>query len=334
MENTKELQKSLQKRNFYTTKDSANVFLYALLLPLAVSFLFAFVLVSFLPKDDPNANVLQIILDKYLWVAILMTMITQIVFACLYFVYNKASRIQQRSCNISFKKANVWTVILSCFMGIVSVFGFIWLVEFCFGGLWETIGISTEGFALPLNNIGWLFANLLLLGVVPAICEELLFRGIIFQGLKEKFSPFLSCVLTALLFALMHQNIVQFIYPLILGFVLSLVMHRTNNLLYPILIHLFNNFTTIILTYLMNIGVINLSINLTWWFVLIAIVVAAITGLVWWLIDKFYLSKHKKIEVEKQGEVYQTSPISFGKFPLTMIIGVLLSIVMIVINAV
>lgn len=336
MENTKELRKQFEKRNFYTTKDSGKVFLYALLLPFAIAFVFTYVSYAIMVGTGVSfeGQDMSEVMYGQLWFLILSMLLTEIVFICLFFCYNKTNRIKNSACNISFKKTNVWTCLLSAVAGIVSVIGFIWLIEGCFVAMFTAMGIETSSVSLPLDNVGWYFLNLLILAVVPAICEELIFRGMIFQGLKERFSKVGSVLLSALLFALMHQNIVQLIYPFILGCVLAVVMDRTNNLLYPMIIHFFNNFTTITISFLVNINAIDLSFNITWWFVLLAIFLAGLTCVVFWLLDKYYLRKHKVIEVGKTGEVTQTPALSVGKFPVTILCGIVFAVIVIVLNLV
>lgn len=332
-----DLRNVFQKRNFYTTKDAGNIFLFALILPLAFGLVFCFICMSIADGAGITApegsTILEELFANYLWFTIPYALLTQVVFLCVYLCYNKASRIQQKSCNISFKKANVWTSLLSALVGIISVLGLVLLIEGCFGKLFEVLGFEQSTLNLPIDTVGWYIANLFILGVAPAICEELIFRGVIFQGLKEKFSSTTSILLSALLFALMHQNIQQFIYPFLLGCVLAFTFERTNNLLYPILIHFFNNFATLTLSFLSEINVINLNFEITWWVVLIAIALAGITFLILWLIDRFYLRKQSKIEVEKQGELNQAPPMSIGKFPITILIGIVVAVVFIVMNA-
>ena len=338
MENNKELQKMLKKRNFYTIKDSGKVFLYALLLPLAVGLLFSYIAMSIAMnsgvKFEEGANVIVELFSNYFWFSIPYMLISQLVFILLYFGYHKVNRISFSASNLHFKKTNAWTAILSVFTGIICVLGFVLLVEVCFGKMFELWGMEPNNLGLPINTVGWYFLNLLILGVLPAICEELLFRGVVFKGLKEKFSGVVSIFLSALLFALIHQSIQQFVYPFILGLVLAFVYEKTNNLIYSILIHMFNNFTTITLMFLQELNIINFEIAITWWIVLIAILAALVTVSILWVIYRFYLKKKEKVEVENQGELTQTPSLSFGKFPITIILGVIISIVMIVINAI
>ena len=260
-------------------------------------------------------------------------LLSVVVVLCMFFAYNKFNRIEQKSCNLSFKKANVWTCLLCAFSGIVACLGFVLLIEGVFGNMFDAIGLLPkpgESFEPPNDTVGYYFLNLLLLGIMPAICEELVFRGMIFQGLKERFKPFTSVILTALLFALMHQNIIQFIYPLILGFVLTVVMDKTNNLIYPMLIHFFNNFTTITLDFLIRNGAF---LGMAWWLYLLAFVVAFVTAAIFFVIYKFYLVKKPKQTIEKHGDAPLPSNINVGKMPLTLVLGIVIAVIMIVINA-
>lgn len=338
MENKTELQKALKKRNFYTTKDSGKIFLYALVLPLVVGLVFAYVSMSIAMnsgiKFEEGANVIVELFENYLWFSIPYMLLTQMVFALLYVFYQKANRISFSASKINFKKTKPLTAILSALVGIICVLGFVLLIEVVFGKMFISWGLEPTTLGLPIDTVGWLILNLLILGVVPAICEELLFRGIVFQGLNNNFSKTFSIVLSALVFALVHQSIEQFIYPFLLGLMLAFVFEKTNNLIYPILIHMFNNFTTLILRFLSVKGVINFNFTLSWWVILLAILCAVVTAVILWLIYRFYLKKHEKIEFEKEGELVQSAPLSVGKFPMTLIIGFLIAVVMIVINAI
>lgn len=61
------------------------------------------------------------------------------------------------------------------------------------------------------------------------ILEELVFRGIIFNRLKNILEKPAAVLLSTLIFASVHFNIVQFIYALLLGIVLALLMERAGN---------------------------------------------------------------------------------------------------------
>ncbi len=345
-----------KRRNFYTLKDSGIVYILALIFPLVLGLFFAYISVfiatSMGIEFAEGTNIIYELFDNYLWFSIPYMLLTQIVFLSIWLIYHPSAKISYSASKISFKHANYKTILISILIGIICVLGFIWLIEGCFGRLFSMIKPDYYSPELPLYNVGWLFLNLLILGIIPAICEELLFRGIIFGGLRKNYPAWISVLLTGLLFALMHQNILQFIYPFILGCVLSIVMEKTGNLLYPILIHAFNNFTTIIISYIFITCKVDAKsvFNVQWWGILLAIVLAIVTCLILWLIYRFYLSRHKKLGEEDSLITIKTNennlkaiekdknsntisqPIMVGKISLNLIIGILLAIIMIVIN--
>lgn len=89
-----------------------------------------------------------------------------------------------------------------------------------------------------------LAVGVLLLAVVPAICEEVAFRGYILSGLETTASRWTAIVLSAFLFGFLHVLISlfqQFFNATLLGLVLGWMALRTRSLLPGIAFHLTNN---------------------------------------------------------------------------------------------
>lgn len=82
--------------------------------------------------------------------------------------------------------------------------------------------------------------NIIQVAVIPALVEELAFRGVILSQLR-KYGNGLAVFGSALLFAFYHGNFLQFTFTFFVGLVLAFVMIRTNNLWVPIAIHALNN---------------------------------------------------------------------------------------------
>ncbi|HCE57171.1 MAG TPA: hypothetical protein DER09_05040 [Prolixibacteraceae bacterium] len=82
--------------------------------------------------------------------------------------------------------------------------------------------------------------------VVAPVVEELIFRGLILQGFRRNYSPFVAVLISALLFALFHLNPWQFPATFMLGLLLGWIMLRTDNILLAILGHSINNFLVLI----------------------------------------------------------------------------------------
>jgi sodium transport system permease protein len=83
--------------------------------------------------------------------------------------------------------------------------------------------------------------QILLVAVMPAITEELAFRGFILSGLLRRMSPVIAITLSGFLFGLFHINPYQLLPAMILGCVLGLIATRSGSLLPGIVFHVTNN---------------------------------------------------------------------------------------------
>ncbi len=89
---------------------------------------------------------------------------------------------------------------------------------------------------------------LLAFAVVPAVCEEILFRGFLQSGLVRRFeSPRLGVALTALVFAGFHLDPWRFTGVLVLGLFLGALAQSTGTLLPSMMAHALNNILSITL---------------------------------------------------------------------------------------
>jgi sodium transport system permease protein len=78
----------------------------------------------------------------------------------------------------------------------------------------------------------------LVLGVLPAVCEELAFRGFILSGLRRRFRPWTAILLSGFLYALYQMNVFQAVPHFLAGAVLALLVVRTNSVLPAMVFHL------------------------------------------------------------------------------------------------
>lgn len=81
--------------------------------------------------------------------------------------------------------------------------------------------------------------------IVPALCEEMLFRGAILSNLLP-FGRTTAILGSALLFGLMHQNPMQFLYTATLGIVLGVLYVKTRSVWTCVLLHFVNNTVSIV----------------------------------------------------------------------------------------
>lgn len=81
--------------------------------------------------------------------------------------------------------------------------------------------------------------------VIPA-AEELLFRGVVYGRLRGLVGAGPAVAASALLFGLVHANVVQFVYAGVLGLLLAYLLERTGNLLAPVLGHMAANLAAVV----------------------------------------------------------------------------------------
>ena len=91
--------------------------------------------------------------------------------------------------------------------------------------------------------------SIIIMSVMPGICEEVLHRGLIQHTLKDVKNPFAIMIIMAIIFGVFHLDIYRFLPTAIVGFVLTYVMIKTDNFLLPVTFHAVNNAVTVVLSY-------------------------------------------------------------------------------------
>ena len=110
------------------------------------------------------------------------------------------------------------------------------------------------------GDVGHLAANLLVLALCPALCEELFFRGTLQPALNRWFrNPHVAIVLTAIIFSIAHGDLFGFLPRLVLGVVLGYLYHLSGSLVVNICAHFINNAIIVVLYYLYVQGIVVLN---------------------------------------------------------------------------
>jgi membrane protease YdiL (CAAX protease family) len=95
-----------------------------------------------------------------------------------------------------------------------------------------------------------LLINLLLMALLPAIGEELFFRGSLQKVLlRMNGKPWLAILISSAIFALMHSTFFKILPIFVLGILIGAIYYVTQNLWYCILIHLINNTLAVLSIY-------------------------------------------------------------------------------------
>lgn len=92
---------------------------------------------------------------------------------------------------------------------------------------------------IMLQNVP-IFNYLVFICIVPAICEEIFFRGTLTNAYNVYGSKF-AIAMSAIVFALFHFDIQNFVAPLLLGLLFSTLIELTDSIYPAIIAHFINN---------------------------------------------------------------------------------------------
>ena len=91
-------------------------------------------------------------------------------------------------------------------------------------------------------------AGLLLMALLPAVVEETIFRGTLYNT-YSKYNPLAGVFLSAVLFGLMHMNFNQVPYAIYMGIIAALLLEACDSILAPMTLHFTMNGSSIILAF-------------------------------------------------------------------------------------
>lgn len=284
-----------REKNSLNFTDGVMAFFFAVLIPYLLAVIF--VLILNLVASSKGIDVKQ--LSNYTSVKIINLLISEVAFLGIFLTICYIKRIDTKKYVFKKFKLSIVEILILILIGAVTLFG---LNEICnlFLYLLGKIGYNPDT-SLPfaLTNFGWFALSVLLLCIIPAICEELLFRGIILTSLREKNDIF-ALFISALCFCLIHASPQQTILQFVMGVVLGYSYMKTNSLLAPILLHFTNNFIVVLVNYIQTINKVTpASISFTvgsgFLAVVYAIIALVIVAGLLILLNYYYKKKNKQV---------------------------------------
>ena len=101
-----------------------------------------------------------------------------------------------------------------------------------------------------LIGSGGFIPSVLIIGIMPAFAEEAAFRGFLYGTLKNKKIPIAATmVITAVVFAAYHMNLLQFIYVTIMGLFMSYMIYNSKSIFVTCIFHAVNNSMSVVFSY-------------------------------------------------------------------------------------
>lgn len=269
LQNKKQNKNALNELLGETTpaKVSGLSYTLAVVVPVAFSLLFVIVIGALgLMKEGVENK------DWFLYSNFLLPQFAFILVAFLYFKWTKTSlksSIQEQKCSPKY-----------FILAIILQVGLIGLSELntLFLKLLGNIGYQDIGINLPsINGFGFV-GVLLVVAVMPAIFEEVVFRGLLLKGLRG-FGEVWAIIICGGLFSLYHQNPAQTLYQFCCGMAFALIAIKSGSILPTVVSHFLNNALILILT---KLGVTSFSPAVQW--VMIVVCALCLMGSLFYLI--------------------------------------------------
>jgi hypothetical protein len=162
-----------------------------------------------------------------------------------------------------------------------------------------------EVFSKPMNRYDKLMEEtfngpfiIILIAVIIAapLFEEIVVRGIVFNDFKKALPVWMAIIIQALIFGLMHMNLIQGSYATLLGIILGLIYYYYKSIWIPILMHFSFNLTSIMFEEIFGSDV---SLSLVGIIGLIGSII--IVGIMIKIYDKqYYIEDEEPIEEEDE----------------------------------
>jgi len=127
----------------------------------------------------------------------------------------------------------------------------------------ERLKVLTQ-YLTQFNSVGAMLFGVLIVAVIPAIGEELVFRGVLQQELiRWAKNPHVGIWVAAFVFGAIHMQFYGFFPRMALGVVLGYLYYWSGNIWVPILGHFMNNGFTVFVLYLQQRGTVEIDIEST-----------------------------------------------------------------------
>ncbi len=149
------------------------------------------------------------------------------------------------------------------------------------------------------NNWEFLF-GILSIALIPGICEEYLFRGVLQKNfyLISK-NIHIAVWLSAFFFSALHLQFYGFFPRMLLGVLFGYIYYWSGSILYPMIAHIFNNFFSLTIFYLSQKGLLNenfeVSVNSSPKIPMVLIIISAVLFIGFmYLLRRYFLDNEKR----------------------------------------
>lgn len=106
---------------------------------------------------------------------------------------------------------------------------------------------ETQGAGLQIGGRTFI-VEFILICVLPGICEEMAFRGVLQGSLKSIKNKWIVIAIVSIIFGAFHGSVWRFLPTAILGIGMAYLLYETGNMLYNVMFHMVNNLIPLLLS--------------------------------------------------------------------------------------
>ncbi len=107
-----------------------------------------------------------------------------------------------------------------------------------------------------------LYLQVLVIGFLMPISEELMFRGLVFERISNYGSETAGAVLTSLLFGLYHGTMIQLVYAFVFSLLMIFAYKRCGSFIAPMIFHIISNLSSLVMNQLRPMSSMQYSIGI------------------------------------------------------------------------
>ncbi|MBQ8815340.1 MAG: CPBP family intramembrane metalloprotease [Lachnospiraceae bacterium] len=195
-------------------------------------------------------------------------------FMVVYYQRDRKRRLQAGIVELLPERSPLWMLLIVVF-GAITAYAGNGMISL--SGLYQVSDSYDEVAAIFYQ--GKLVLEIVALGILTPILEELIFRGLMYRQLTEVLKKKTAIIVAALLFGGFHGNLLQMIYGTALGLLMIYVYERFNTILAPILFHIGANLLGVLLSETTALSFLYSSVGAMYGSVIISSLL--IIGVVW-----------------------------------------------------
>lgn len=232
---------NFSNKNTYNLIDAFKCFLFLIIVTVGVSVVLQIIMAIVATSTKQTLEQVSSS-DTFI---ILTHILSPLVFIIYYFVFNAIKKVDNKYALSDGQKVSLLPISISMVLAVICIFlftPFMNLIDYFFSRFGyvpdNTIPLSEK----MASGGGYFGLGVLIYCLLPAIAEELIFRGIIQKSLSTKLNGVATIILTTIMFTLMHGSLQQTVYQMLVGIMLSYLVCVGGSIIYSIILHFLNNF--------------------------------------------------------------------------------------------